>query len=381
MSPHDTAEAPGPDEAAARALAKVAEEGVGDPAGEKLVRLLMKRQSVQARFDGVDLIPRIAAAGSRVAADGVAPAVALADLVESLERAPKTLLLAAFSAPTVGQTFHIGPVTFGPLKALVSDERLGEVPAHGDGFLRGIFGVLVEEDCVGIRGARRALQMMRRALGGLYLAGRAAGADTRIGPLPTDDLDPAVFVGPPGQLEGLVSRMRIPESVPIDVDGLLGDGEPRSLVEDCVQSPRDFVAERLSAAAAWTQVGFDALVYADAVLALGIALEALIGGDKGGDVVSIVSRRTAFLLRTGDGEERALTAYDWSERTKKLYGERSNVAHGRYAEGDTDKEAALRAEFEDLVCRVALQFRAIGRQEAWADEKAVRAWQQRLELG
>jgi hypothetical protein len=380
VSPNATAaDRPGPDEAAVRALAKVAEAGIGDSATEKLCRLLLNRDTINKRFDASDLVPQIAGAASRVA-KGAEPDTAFNELVETLERAPGTLVLAAFSAPPVNGTFKVGQAVFGPLELLLEDERLKSLRGRSGSCERGVFGILVEEETAGMRGSRRALQTMRRALGGLYLAGRARGADTRIGPLPADDLNPAVFVGPPGELEGLVHRLRIPESVAIDVDQLLGDAEGRALIDDCVEGSADFVAERLAAAAAWAQVGFDALVYAEAVLALGIALEALIGGDRGGDTVSIVSKRTAFLLRTGEDEARALSAYDWSERTKKLYGERSNVAHGRYAEGDVAKEAVLRHEFEDLVFRVALEFRTVGRSEPWSDEKDIRAWQLRLEL-
>jgi hypothetical protein len=380
VSPNATSpDRPGPDEAAVRALAKVAAVGISDAATEKLSRLLLKRDAIKKRFDASDLVPQIAVAASRVSA-GMTADAAFYELVETLERAPGTIVLAAFSAPLITGTFEVGKAVFGPLPGLLDDERVESLRGRGGSCESGVFGILIEEEAAGMRGSRRALETMRRALGGLYLAGRASGADTRIGPVPADDLNPAVFVGPPGALEGLVHTLRIPESVAIDVDQLLLDADCRALVEECVNGSADFVADRLASAAAWMQLGFDALAYAEAVLALGIALEALIGSDQAGETVSVVSKRTAFLLRTGTGEARALSAYDWSERTKKLYGERSNVAHGRYTAGDIAKEFGLRKEFEDLVSRVALEFRTVGRRASWSSEKDIRDWQLKLEL-
>jgi hypothetical protein len=119
------------------------------------------------------------------------------------------------------------------------------------------------------------------------------------------------------------------------------------------------------------------------VLALGIALEALIGSEGSTDTVKVVSTRAAFLLREGKTRsDRALSGGGWRSATKRLYDARSRVAHGRYAEGakSEQEERGVRAEFEDLVCRVGARFREVGRSEGWLSEKDLRAWQEELEM-
>jgi hypothetical protein len=179
--------------------------------------------------------------------------------------------------------------------------------------------------------------------------------------------------------------MRIPSSVPLQIDELLGDDDAREFVLDCLQrEPFDLVGRRLRQAAPWIQSAFDALAFPEAVLGLGVALESLIGSEGTSDVVRTVGVRTAFLLRVGETPaERALSASDWRTKASALYKARSTVAHGRYEPGtlDTVREAKIRNEFESLVCTVAAKFRAEGRRCEWQTDKDLKAWQEQLELG
>src|SRR4051794_4156022 len=104
------------------------------------------------------------------------------------------------------------------------------------------------------------------------------------------------------------------------------------------------------------------------MLALGIALEVLVGSEGKGNVVEIVSRRCGYLLREGDTDsDRALSGLDWKKRTVKYYGERSDVAHGRYTEDPVQlaRQPRVRDEFEQLVMRLTFRFRDLGRKEGW----------------
>lgn len=368
------------EEAAARALASASESGNSN-AVEKVTRWLCNDEEIDQRFDPADIAEAVTEAAAGLRESGSDPKDALQDLARGLKGAPATALVSFFRKPLVQKEWIFGNIRLAPAETVLSR---GDVPPEAAEQVAGAsVAICVYEPGAGARGARRALQGLRSTLGALYLAGHALGADGRVGPIPGDEFAPSLYVGSPGQLGSLVAKMRIPESVALDIDSILAADEMRELVQDCIAPDfPTFVTERLRAAAAWLQIGFDALVYPDAVMALGIALEGLVGGQRGGDVIKIVSTRTAFLLREGTTRrDLALSALDWVDKTKSVYAERSSVAHGRYEEGNAAHEASNRSQFEDLVCRVALRFRQVGRNEGWGSEKDLQAWQELLEMG
>jgi len=372
------------EQAAAAALMKLAGSPGDVDARAKVVRWLLGDKLIADRVDEADAEHLVDEAAARTTA-GTEAAV-LAELKAGLEASPGTTLIALFRFPKVRQVWDFGPVRFGP-PALVIDERV--VPATGSwgaSASAAAFAVRVDEPAIGTRGSRRALEWLRAGLGALYLAGRlnGGGADTRLGPVPADELAPSVFVGPVGSLGCLVEVLRVPATVPLELDALLAAEEASALVLDCLQSePADLVQHRLRQAAPWIQFSFDALSFPDAVLGLGVALESLVGAENTSDVVRTIGMRAAFLLREGDTPaERALTGSDWQIKAKSLYKARSTVAHGRYEEGALSqaKEREIRHDFEDLVCRIATTFRAEGRRHNWLTDKDLKNWQEQLEL-
>jgi hypothetical protein len=374
------------DQAAAQALEKVAASG-DKAAAEKVVRLLLRDETISQRVDFADIEDAVVRAAGEMAQRGSAPSVSMAALESALKSGTGTTLIAIFSVATVSTRKTVGCTEFGPAHALLDDSSLA--------LERGDWGALGASDQLAIRvtdpalagrGRRVALQWLRGALGALYLAGRAiGGVDVRVGPVPADDLAPSVFVGPPNQLACLVHAMRLPLSVPLDIDKLLANTEAVDLMADCLGNDRsDLVSLRMRDAAPWIQLAFDALAYPDAVLSLGISLEALIGSESPADVVKVVSTRAAFLLREGRSRsDRAISGGEWRARTKRLYDARSRVAHGRYTEGtlSAEEQWQVRRDFEDLVCRVAVEFRNVGRRQGWTTDKDLRSWQDELEMG
>jgi hypothetical protein len=229
-------------------------------------------------------------------------------------------------------------------------------------------------------GAVQATRWLRAALGGLYLLSRHAGHRASLGAVPADAPATSVFVGPAGggRFERITHQFRISRAHDLDVDTLLAGQPAREFLEDCLsEEPPDLVAERLTQCAPWFQIGVDALAYPDAVLALGIALEALVGSEGQGNVVEMVSRRSGYLLREGsNNDEKALNGLDWAKKAAKYYGERSAVAHARYVEESGALPAQLdhRSGFEELVFRAAWRFRDFGRAEGWKAYKDMKAW-------
>ncbi len=308
-------------------------------------------------------------------------------LRSDVESAPPTTLIALLRLPKVEQVWEFGPVRFGPPSGLLDDSVGPAAGSWGAAASAAALAVRVEEPASGALGHRRALDWLRASLGALYLAGRlrGGGADSRLGPVPGDDLAPAVFVGAGLSLSCLADVMRVPATVPLDIDALLASDEAAAIARDCLQvEPADLVEKRLRQAAPWIQFSFDAFSFPDAVLGLGVALECLIGSQSHADVVRTVGMRTAFLLREGEtAAARALTGSDWRTKATDLYKARSTVAHGRYEEGELGqaKEREIRQQFEDLVCRVAQRFREEGRVRAWLTDKHMREWQDQLEMG
>ncbi len=371
------------DQAAAMALAKLAVNPTDESARSKIIRWLLKDESISARVDPSDLERLVDETARSVAGD---EAAAIAQLRADLRKAPGTTLVALFRRPTGKRVWQFGPVRFGPAHLIIDDQLLPSAGLRLPPGESAAFAFRIDQDTVGVRGSERAFDWLRAGLGALYLAGRFAGAsDARLGPIPADELAPTMFVGPASNLRSVVDVMRLPSTIPLDVDLLLSTEEAADLVSDCLQNePNDLVQRRLRQAAPWFQCSFDALTFADAVLSLGVALEVLIGSEGTNDVTRTIGMRAAFLLREGDtSEQRTLSASDWRSTATRLYHSRSTVAHGRYEFGTASSanESAIRREFEDMVCRVATKFRAEGKSQGWTRDADLKQWQENLELG
>jgi hypothetical protein len=372
------------DQAAAIAFAKLKENPGDTNARAKLVRWLLNDPQIGPRLDEreADWLVCATAQSSVGAVEKV-----LADLKSGLYRTPATILVALFRYPVVRRQWNFGPVRFGPVEEILDEHLHPAEGSWGRPAELASLAIRVEDPAIGIRGSRRALEWLRAGLGAVYLAGRIAGGgiDARLGPIPADELAPAMFVGPDSGLKAVVDVMRVPSTIPLEVDLLLGSNDAAELVNDCLQPhPYDLVQNRLRQAAPWIQCAFDALTFSEAVLSLGVALEALIGSEgTTTDVVRTVSMRVAFLLREGDTRQaRALSASDWRTIAKDLYSSRSTVAHGRYKFGtlQSAKENEIRHKFEDVVCRVAKKFREEGKACRWLTDEDLKNWQDDMEL-
>lgn len=370
------------EQAAAAALAKLAANPEDFNARAKVVRWLLKDELIRARADISDLERLVdEAAHSATASDEAA----ISRLKAGLRSAPGTALVALFRHPAGNRLWHFGPVRFGPVNLILDTELQPAAGSWGQPAESAAFAFRIDQDAIGVRGSESALEWLRAGLGALYLAGRIVHAgDARLGPIPADELAPAMFVGPTSGLRSVVDVMRLPSTIPLDADHLLSIEEASELVKDCLQlEPSDLVQRRLRQAAPWIQCSFDALTFADAVLSLGVALEALIGSENTSDVVRTIGMRAAFLLREGDTpEERTLSASDWRSTATRLYQSRSVVAHGRYelGVGSSAEESETRREFEEVVCQVAAKFRIEGRKQGWLRDADLKRWQENLEM-
>jgi hypothetical protein len=371
------------EQAAATALTKLAASSDDTNARAKVVRWLLADDTIRLRIDETDLerlVDDVAEHLTGSATDEIAR------LKTGLATAEPTTIVALFRHPKAQGLWDIPPVRFGPVSRVVGGDAIPASGSWGAGSDAARFAIRVDEPAIGARGTNQALDWLRAVLGALYLAGRVngGGADTRLGPVATDELAPAVFIGAAGSLGCLAEAMRLPTAVPLDIDELLDSTDAQALISDCLErAPATLVQRRLRQAAPWIQFAFDALSFPDAVLGLGVALESLIGSESKADVVRTIAMRTAFLLREGaTTSERALSGSDWRKKATSLYDARSTVAHGRYEQGALSqaKERQIRLEFEELICRVAINFRRQGMEHSWMTDKDLRIWQEQLEL-
>lgn len=371
---------------AALALRKVA-EGEISPATE-IAKWLAEQEGIAGLYALDDLVAEVMSVAHQ-AVDEESSGRAIETVVSDLSSRPSTRLFAAFDGARAAQVIECGPVTLGP--APLINERYGlkscVEPAAAAIFDQGdSLAIVVEVPARGRLGAAHATRWLRGGLGSLYLLAREHGLKPALGTVSEDIPAASVFVGPAtgSAFERISHQFRLAAGEPLDVDALLGRDDALAFLADCLSpQPSDLVAERLTQCAHWFQAGADALAYPDAVLALGIALEALVGGEGKGNVVEVVSKRCGYLLRKGENDqERALSGLDWKRRATKYYGERSDVAHGRYAEdpGRLTLQPSVREEFEQLVARLVFRFRDRGRAEKWSDYKSMKRWWELLEM-
>jgi hypothetical protein len=371
------------DQAAALALAKLRGNPADFNARSKVVRWLQKSSSIKTRVDESDLEAFVQ---QIVGNDEEDDFPALLQLRGDLESASGTTLIAVFPTSAGESLWHFGPVRFGPLNLVIDEQDRGATTEWDTRTPSNSFAFCVEESTIGVRGSGRALDWLRAAIGALYLAARLDGSvGARLGPMQVDELAPTMFIGPRSDLKSVADALNLSPTIPLNVDRLLRNSEMTDVVGDCLQPrPDNLVQRRLRLAAPWLQCAFDSLTFPDAILSLGVALEALIGSEGTADVVRTIAIRTAFLLRSGEtSDERTLSASDWRDSAARLYGSRSVVAHGRYEPGlkTEGEERRVRDEFEDLVCQVAARFRSEGKSRGWAKDADLKKWQETLELG
>ena len=83
-------------------------------------------------------------------------------------------------------------------------------------------------------------------------------------------------------------------------------------------SPADLAQQRLTLAARWLQLAASAISTADALIALGIALETIAGDEVRGRVVERITKRAAIFLSVGSpADDREDVYYEELERAEE----------------------------------------------------------------
>ena len=354
----------------------------GEPANVYALADWLVTDVVPDRYEPTDVVDTVTNVALAGASQGQASAAVLDELIAQLVEAPTLLVFGVFRGAALSTEIDLDPVWLGP--ATLIDQRFSLSSGADESFAATLksdhFLVLVRTNRNGRMAAALGLSLLRGAIGALYIVAVNAGVEPAIAELPAQSPSAAVMIGPgaDGRYSEHVVGRRIGPAAVVDLDELLRDAQARDILEDCV-APRseDLVSQRLSQCTPWLQIGMDALADSDAFLALGIALEALVGSEGGGETVDVVARRTGYLMRQGDtDEERALSGLSWANRTRKFYGERSTVAHARYVHDPTKagRERQIRSDFEALVCALVPRFRSVGRAKAWTDYRDMKSW-------
>jgi hypothetical protein len=185
---------------------------------------------------------------------------------------------------------------------------------------------------------------------------------------------------------------------PVDRAAMLSPGRPPSsdladlmaapdsqalLLDATAREPTDLAQQRLTLAARWLQLAASAISTADALVALGIALETIAGDESKSGVVERITRRAAvFIAIAAPADEREDVFFDELKRARRLYDLRSHAAHGRYDELTSDQTTsdANREEFHRFVLDVALGFRSHVRERNMRHDEDFGKWWKRAEL-
>lgn len=308
----------------------------------------------------------------------------LGDLLRELRDRPNSVLAAFFPSPASAEIFELPGATIGSAEELrklaPSEEALAAWPADGS-----LLTVIAHHPAQGRLGAVRTAAWLQTVLGAIGLASYARFEG--IAPLAAcPALGTAVYLSTESGEPDPVDRVALAAPGPLpatDLAELLTESDSLELVADATAlDPRDLAQQRLTLAARWLQLAASAISTADALVALGIALETIAGDGSKGNVVERITKRAAVFLATrADQDERSDVYYDELDRAKKLYDLRSRAAHGQYDEWSEDqlKGDAGRDEFHRFVLDVALAFRAHARERNMQDDADFKKWWKRAE--
>ncbi len=291
--------------AAAYALAKVAETGDLAALG-KVAQLILRDHAVAERFDPEDIAIDVELAAQDIARGSVTAEEALLHLTTSLRGRAGTTAIGIFAAASASQIRRIGCASVGPVAALLAEDVLRRV----DGDWARLPIRIAWQSVSTTPPLARAVdgepfagcaQPWERStlLAGLQIAATTHGSDLSL------RMSCSLrFLSDTRPNWPAVQTMRLPASVPLDVDRILANDEALAVIADCLDSDADaLVPKRLGDATPWIQIAFDSLAYPDAVLALGVALEVLLGSTGNEDVTKVISMRTAYLLREGSSRD------------------------------------------------------------------------------
>jgi Apea-like HEPN len=345
----------------------------------KLVELcawLSQDEAIATRYLATDLADAAKKAATN-AGDG-----GLSALLNDLRNRPNSLLVAFFPTAAASEVYEVPGARIGPAADLVSaaptEQARAVWPDKGD-----ILTVVTNHPAQGRLGAIRTAAWLQTVLGAIGLT--AYARSQTVAPLALcPALSTAMFLSTANGEPYPVDLAALNSPPASDLSELISEGYWRDLLLDATaRVPTDLAQHRLTLAARWLQIATSAIGTADALVALGIALETITGDEVKGAVVERIAKRAAvFLANTAPAEERGDVYYDELRRAKKLYDVRSRVAHGQYDEWTADQPHGdfNRNEFHRFVLDVALAFRRHARERNMRDTRDFMNWWKRVEL-
>ena len=306
-------------------------------------------------------------------------------LLLELENRTDSMLVAFFPAASASTVCQLSGAWVGPAvdltSAAPSKRALMAWPERGD-----TLTVITHHPAQGRLGAIRNADWLQTVLGAIGLASyKYSRTLTPVGLCP--GRGSALFLstasGEPDAVDHAALLSPTPPAA-AEIANLFSAKESRDLLIDATaRIPSDLVQHRLTLAAWWLQLAASTISTADALVALGIALETISGDDKKESVVEKVTKRSAvFLASSAPADERIDIYYDELKRAQKYYASRSRAAHGRYDPWieDQSNADAVRAEFHRFVLDVALGFREHARARNMRDSDDLIRWWKRVEL-
>jgi len=360
--------------AALRAAAAGDESELGD-----LSTWLAAQDGIVGRYLVCDLQDAARTAATPVRDGG------LGQLLNELRNRSDSVLAAFFPGSSASELFELPGALIGPAEALAarapSEQALSAWPEDAT-----TLAILTRHSSQGRLGAIRTAAWLQTVLGAIGLA--TYDRFQTITPLaPSASLGTAMFLSTANGEPQRVDRVALLAPGPPPTTGLsdlmAGDASRELVLDATARAPEDLVQQRLTLAARWLQLAASAISTADALVALGIALETIAGDDTKGAVVERVTKRAAVFLASGaPPDERGDIYFEELKHAKKLYELRSRAAHGQYDEwaADQAKDDASREEFHRFVFDVALGFRQHARAHNMGDLEDFKAWWKRAEL-
>lgn len=306
-------------------------------------------------------------------------------LLDNLANRADSLLVAFFPTAKTSEVFELPNALLGPsgelASAAPSERALDAWPADN-----ATLAVLTRHPAQGRLGAIRTAAWLQTVLGAIGLASYAYSQTlTPLARCPVHGT--AMFLSTPDGIPDVVDHAAVQsESGPPTaiLAELLSSQNTRELLLDATaRTPSDLPQQRLTTAARWLQIAASAVGTADAMIALGIALETITGDSLKGAIVERVTKRSAVFLSSGAPfDERGDIYFDELKRAKKFYELRSRVAHGQFDEWATDQDVGDddRNEFHRFVLDVALGFRRHTRDRNIRNTDDFTNWWKRVEL-
>ena len=359
---------------AAGALRRVC-EGSKDEIGE-LCTWISKNSLLSEKY----LFDDLCLAVERLATES--DEIDLEQLNNHLDGRPDSFLAAFFTDYKISEVIDLDCARIGPASGLVNDVP-PEIVHREWPNEPSMLMILTGHPAQGRLGAMRTAAWMQTILGAIGLV--AYSKSGSISPVAASPgFSSAVFFSASDLETYPIERIALPAPSigPESLDELLAEPDGRQLLLDATaRVPSDLAQRRLTQAVWWLHLASTTISTADALVALGIALETLTGDDSKQHVVEKVTKRAAvFAADSADPHERADVFYEQLKKALEYYDLRSRAAHGRYDHWNEDEARidGLRSDFHRFVCDVALGFRGHTRARNMRDVDDLMRWWKRV---